>query len=364
MRFGLLGRLELSDEGIAIEIAGAKQRALLAILLLDANRVVSSEALIDALWEQQAPETAAKALQVHVSQLRKLLGPDRVVTRSPGYALRVEEGELDLHEFEALVGRARESPPAEASAILREALALWRGPPLADFASHRFAQSEIARLDEVRLEAVEDRLEAELSLGEHRALVGELDALVGKHPLRERLRGQLMLALYRSGRQAEALESYQHGRNVFVDELGIEPGRSLRELHQQILRQDSRLDLAVAAESTTETSPAFVGRQAERREPVGNTHPDPQQGGGEARKVVTVLFSDVTSSTALGRRARPRVASHSSCPASSRRCRSRCSSATGARSRSSSATQSWRSSAFPCSRGRRAARRTRGSRDA
>ena len=171
MRYGLLGRLELSHDGRAIEVAGAKQRALLAVLLLNANRVVSSDALIEALWEDRAPDTAVKALHVHVSQLRKLLGADRVETRSPGYLLRVEDGELDLDRFEDLVTRARASDPEKAAATFREALALWRGPPLADFASSRFAQTEIARLDESRLRAVEDRIDAELALGGHRGLV-------------------------------------------------------------------------------------------------------------------------------------------------------------------------------------------------
>ena len=268
MRYGILGSLELSEDGRAIEVAGAKQRALLAMLLLNANRVVSSDRLIDALWEEQAPDTAAKALQVHVSQLRKLLGK-RLVTRSPGYVLQLEEGELDLHRFEALVRHARGASPVEASAALREALALWRGPALADFVFDRFAQAEIARLDEMRLEAVEERLEAELATGSHRALTGELEALVGEHPLRERLRGQLMLALYRSGRQADALDAYQKGRRILVEELGIEPGRELRELHQQILRQDWRLDLAVAVELAAETPRgAFVGREPELAELV------------------------------------------------------------------------------------------------
>ena len=269
MRYGILGSLELSDEGRAIKVAGAKQRALLAMLLLNANRAVSSDQLIDALWEEQAPETATKALQVHVSQLRKLLGPGLLATRSPGYVLRVEEGEFDLHQFETLVGRAKETLQAEASAALREALALWRGRPLADFEFDRFAQAEIARLNELRLVAVEDRIEADLALGEHRALIGELEALVGEHPLRERVRGQLMLALYRSGRQAEALESYQGGRSVLVEELGIEPGRSLRDLQQAILRQDRGLDVAAAADSNAETPrSAFVGREAELAELV------------------------------------------------------------------------------------------------
>jgi DNA-binding SARP family transcriptional activator len=264
MRYDILGPLELSENGRHIEVVGAKQRALLAVLLLNANRVVSSERLIDALWEDQVPDTAVKALQVHVSQLRKLLGSTPLATRKPGYVLQVEDGELDLHEFEALVQRARDATAAEASMLLRDALALWRGPPLADFALDRFAQADIARLEEIRLEAVEDQLEAELALGRHRALVGSLEAIVGEHPLRERLRGQLMLALYRSGRQAEALECYQHGRSFLLEELGIDPGRPLRELQQAILRQDRGLDLVTVSEPASETQRSpFVGRTAE-----------------------------------------------------------------------------------------------------
>jgi DNA-binding SARP family transcriptional activator/tetratricopeptide (TPR) repeat protein len=270
MEFRILGRLEVSEPGRAIEIAGSKQRALLAILLVNANRVVSTDRLIDGLWEDEPPETAAKALQVHVSQLRKVLGPGRLVTRSPGYLIQVGEGELDLARFEGLVESARGAAGVAASAALREALRLWRGPPLADFAYERFAQGEIARLEELRLDALESRLDAELGLGWHAALVGELEALVGEHPLRERLRGQLMLALYRSGRQAEALEAYQAARGVLVEELGIEPGRSLRELEKAILQQDLSLELVSAIEEAGEEAEAsrdaFVGRETESEE--------------------------------------------------------------------------------------------------
>jgi DNA-binding SARP family transcriptional activator/class 3 adenylate cyclase len=289
MRYGILGPLELSQEGRAIEVAGAKQRALLAVLLLNANRVVSSDALIEALWEDQPPETAVKALQVHVSQLRKLLGPNRIATLSPGYMLQVEEGELDLHDFEALLHQARDASPADADAALNEALALWRGPPLADFAFVRFAQSEIARLEELRVEATEERIEADLALGRHRALIAEVEALVAQYPLRERMRGQLMLALYRSGRQAEALEAYQGARRTLVEQLGIEPNRVLRELEQAILRQDSTLDVCVEAEPEG-VSPA---REGETPEPSPPAH---------ERKLATVLFADLFGSRDLGAR--------------------------------------------------------------
>src|ERR687888_6442 len=230
MEFRILGLLEVLEDGRQIEIGGQKQRTLLAMLLLHANEVVSTDRLIDALWEEEAPETAQKALQVYVSQLRKVLGKERLETRPPGYRLRVAQDELDLSRFQRL---AEEHP--------REALALWRGQPLSEFAYQRFAQAEIARLEELRLSCLERRIEEDLAQGRHAGLVGELERLVREHPLRERLRAQLMLALYRSGRQAEALEVYQDARRTLTEELGIEPSQELRELQQAILRQDAVL---------------------------------------------------------------------------------------------------------------------------
>jgi len=254
MDFRILGPLEVLEDGRALDLGGQKQRALLAVLLLEANRVVSSGRLIEALWEEEPPDTALKALQVYVSQLRKLLGKERLQTRAPGYCLRVEEGELDVQRFQQLLERGEH----------HEALALWRGPPLAEFVYRRFAQSEIARLEELRLAALEERLEADLAAGRHAELVGELDALAREHPLRQRLRGQLILALYRSGRDAEALEAYQAARRALVEELGIEPRRELRELQQAILKQDPALDLVVRnAPAADPTRGAFVGRERE-----------------------------------------------------------------------------------------------------
>jgi DNA-binding SARP family transcriptional activator len=268
MEFRILGPLEVDDSGRILDLGGQKQRALLAVLLLHANHVVPSSRLIDALWEEEPPETARKALQVYVSQLRKVLGPGILLTRDPGYLLLVEPGTLDLDRFEALAREARGADLPTAAAKLREGLALVRGPPLADFAAERFAQPEIARLEELRLDAIEERIEAELGLGLHTELVGELEALAAEHPLRERLQRQRMLALYRCGRQAEALEAYQAARRALVEELGIDPGRDLRELHLQILNQDPALELEArpAARAVPEAGGAFVGREPELAE--------------------------------------------------------------------------------------------------
>ena len=258
MRYAVLGPLEVSGDGRPIEIAGSKQRALLAMLLLHANEVVSTDRLIEALWGEAPPESAGNGLQVYISHLRKLLGRERLQTQPPGYVLVVADGELDLDTFRRLAAEGR----------FHDALALWRGRPLADFAFERFAQTEIARLEEERLACLEERIEADLSAGRHAGLVGELDALAREHPLRERLCGQLMLALYRSGRQAEALEAYQEARSALVEELGIEPSRQLRELHQAILRQDRALELPradlpdeVLANETARSG--YVGREGE-----------------------------------------------------------------------------------------------------
>ena len=262
MEFRILGPLEVISDGQALDLGGAKQRALLAVLLLHPNQVVSRDRLIDALWEENPPNTAEKALQVHVSKLRKQLGRDRIVTKTPGYAIRVDQDELDIGRFERLVEEGGRQQVAEA-------LALWRGPPLADVAQSRFARQEIGRLEERRLTVLEERIETELALGRRADLIAELEALVAGHPLRERLRALLMLALYRAGRQAEALDVYQDARRALVEELGIEPGRELRELHQTILRQDPALEPTVEAEMEERRNGAasdFVGRGPELAE--------------------------------------------------------------------------------------------------
>ena len=263
MEFRILGPLEVLDDGRRIEVGGAKQRALLAVLLLSANRVVSSDRLIDALWDENPPDGARKTLQVYVSQLRKAIGKDRIETRTPGYAVRVEEHELDLERARSFAARGEHG----------QALAQFRGRPLAEFESERFAAAEAARLEELRVGYLEHRIAADLEAGKHAAVVGELEALVGEFPVRERLRELLMLALYRSGRQAEALQAFQDARRALVDELGIEPTRSLRDLHQAILRQDPELELEPAAAAAREPSaeaaptpaPPIAEHRAERK---------------------------------------------------------------------------------------------------
>jgi predicted ATPase/DNA-binding SARP family transcriptional activator len=270
MELRILGPLEvLGEHGAAVRLGGPRARAVLAQLLLRPNEVVSSDQLIDAVWGEAPPRSAQGSLQVHVHALRKALGPNRIATRAPGYVLRVDEDELDAWRFEQLVAegqrRLEEGDHAAASAALAACLALWRGPALADLAYEPFAQRAAARLEELRLVALETRLEAELGLGRHTALVPELEALVAEHPLHERFRAQLILALYRSNRQADALEAYRAARLALVDGLGLEPGQELRELEQAILRQDPALDAPAAAPGTPRLSPpgALIGRDLE-----------------------------------------------------------------------------------------------------
>jgi DNA-binding SARP family transcriptional activator/DNA-binding beta-propeller fold protein YncE len=240
MEFRILGPLEVREEGRVLRLGGSKQRTLLASLLLHANDVVSRDRLIDELWGASPPDTAPTALQVHVSQLRKALGRDLILTQPPGYLIRVSDGELDLHRFERLVATARGEAPAQAARLLREGLALWRGAPLAEL-DDSFARAERARLEEQRLAALEQRVEAELALGRHAELVPELVGLVREQPPRERLRGQLMLALYRCGRQADALEVYRSGRRLLDEELGLKPDDELQRLEKAILNHDPSL---------------------------------------------------------------------------------------------------------------------------
>ena len=239
VEFAILGPLEARADGEPVALGGPKQRAVLAILLLDAGRVVSLDHLVDALWAGEPPATAVASLQNFVAQLRKALGADVIETRAPGYVVRLESGQLDAARVRSLVDEARASEPVQRARLLDEALALWRGEPLAEFRYETFAREETARLEEFRLTLLEERAEAKLAIGEHADLVTDLDALVRSHPLRERLRAQLMLALYRSGRQAEALEVYREGREILVEQLGLEPSPLLRGVHASILRHET-----------------------------------------------------------------------------------------------------------------------------
>jgi DNA-binding SARP family transcriptional activator len=245
MRVRILGPFHLDDGGRQITIGGVRQRAVLADLLLHANEVVPSEQLLVDLWGEDSPPSAANALQAAVSRLRRMLPPGRLITTGPGYMLRVFPAELDVAQFEQLIYEGRDAlasgaagAAAEAAQLLDQAMMLWRGPPLADFRYEPFAQAEIARLEELQLACLEERNEAHLALGSAGALTAELGRMVTDNPLRERLRGQLMLALYRSGRQTEALEAYREFRSVLAEELGLEPSSALRELEAAILRHD------------------------------------------------------------------------------------------------------------------------------
>src|SRR5690242_15083367 len=252
--FGILGPLEVSRAGRAVPLGGPRQRAVLALLLLEANRVVSMDRLAEDLWAGHPPDGWVTTVQIYVSHLRRALEPDRargaagevLVTRGRGYLLRVDRERLDAARFQDgfTAGRAalEAGRYAEAAGTLRQALGLWRGQVLADLADYAFTRPEAARLEELRLAAVEARIDADLALGRHDALTAELEQLAGEHPMRERLHGQLMLALYRCGRQADALAAYRHVRELLAGELGVDPGEPLRRLHASILAHDQVLD--------------------------------------------------------------------------------------------------------------------------
>jgi DNA-binding SARP family transcriptional activator len=260
--FRVLGPLEVLDSGRPIGLGGLRQRTLLVVLLLRANEAVSRDRLIDDLWGAEAPANAANALAALVVRLRRALPADLLLTAQAGYELRIERDALDLHRFERLVEEGASAlalgEPNRAAELLRSALSLWRGPALVDFAYEAFAQPAAIRLEELRLAALESRIDADLALGRHLELVGELQGLIVEHPVRERLRGQLMLALYRSGRQVEALEQYRDGRQAFVGELGIEPGPALQELERAILQQDPELGGPEPAPSPSQPARAIL----------------------------------------------------------------------------------------------------------
>ena len=275
MEFRVLGPLEVREGDRSVPLGGRKQRALLALLLLNANQVVSLERLIDDLWGENPPETAVATVQVYVSRLRRTLGAGRIETRSPGYLFRLGEGELDLDRFEDLVARGD-------SGSVREALALWRGEPLADFTYEAFAQGPIARISELRMAALERRIDGDLAEGVPTGLIAEIDELVRRNPLRERLRSLQLVALYRAGRQTEALAAYRAARSLLTEELGLEPSEELKRVERQILTHDPALDAAPGAvEHSTEPEPV------------------PEAALEEARKLVTIVCCDVTAETVL-----------------------------------------------------------------
>ena len=301
MEFRVLGVLEALDAGLPVSLGGPKQRSVLAMLLLDANRSVSTDRLVDGLWGDEPPQRAAATLQVYVSNLRKALEPDRspraeptvLLTQAPGYVLAVDPEQVDLFRFERLVSVARSLAShgcvAGAAVLFREALALWREAPLADLANEPFAAFEVPRLEEARIGAIEDRIDAELALGRD-VDVAELEGLVGRYPYRERFRRHLMVALYRSGRQVDALAVYQAARHVLVEELGIEPGRELREIEAAILVQDPELvpdqpaplvaeDVALVLQAVNGIDPDPPRRRVDRR---GGVRRSPSRGGGAA----------------------------------------------------------------------------------
>jgi len=266
--FRILGPLEVEGDDGPVALGGQRQKALLGALLLGAGQVMPTERLVDLLWGEEAPKTATTSLQNSISRLRKELGPDVLQTKPPGYVLRVEPHQIDARRFETQLRDARSAGAEERRELLQRALSLWRGPALAEFAFDDFAQAEIRRLEELRLVAHGERIDADLELGRHGDVIGDLEGLVRDHPLRETFRRQLMLALYRAGRQAEALEVYQDARARFIDELGIEPGPELKRLQAEILRHESGLVVSDAPVPTDEEGEIVKAMLAGRVVPV------------------------------------------------------------------------------------------------
>ena len=298
MEFGILGPLEVRANGVELTLGGPKQRALLALLLLRANSVVARDVLIDALWSEQPPATAAHTLDAYVHRLRKLLaggerGEPRLLTRAPGYVLCVAPDELDVDRFRRLLdegrGALRADEPERAAECLAAALAVWRGPPLADLDPGLSIDVELRRLEDLRLAAVEERIEAELALGRDGALVPELESLLTRFPLRERLREQLMLSLYRAGRQAEALATYRAGRVLLHDELGLEPGPSIRRLEQAILEQDPSLELQARERSVASPAPV-PGALGEAASPGNGSRQTRRRQRRRARRIASAAI--------------------------------------------------------------------------
>ena len=290
MEFRILGPLEVFDTGRAVPLAGSKQRALLALLLLTPNRPVSIDRLVDALWSGDPPATSSNALQYHISQLRKVLGDGAaILTQEPGYVIQLDADQLDLLRFEQLVAEAERADPAGASQMLREALSLWRGDPLAELADDLLIQAEVKRLEAARFAALEGRIDADLALGRAATLIPELEALVRAYPLHERLVGALMRALYGAGRQADALDVYRTTRQTFASELGIEPSPFLRELERAILRQDPELAPTQPSSDGRRSILVLVGDAGRISDLLGIAEP---LAAGSDRELILVRFAD------------------------------------------------------------------------
>lgn len=254
MRFSVLGSIEVTGDTEPLELGGVKQRAILGYLLLHANKVVPTSGLLGAMWDRTPPPTARKMIQNAVSGLRRVLAgrPGDLRTHPPGYQLSVDTSDVDLYRFRALAHDGRraiaDGEPEHGAELLRAGLALWRGPALADLVEAGYRWSEVAAVEDERLSTLEDRLDAELVCGRHREITPELEVLTATEPLRERLCQQFMLALYRSGRQADALRIYRRTREALIDSVGLEPGRELQELQRRILEHDSAIQLTVTGQ--------------------------------------------------------------------------------------------------------------------
>lgn len=268
MEFRILGPLEVRDGERTVELGAAKQRALLGVLLLHANELVSTPRLAEELWGEHPPATAEKLVQGYVHALRKRLGPDVIVTQGPGYRIHVGDHEFDVVAFERLVEEARHAAPREAVELRRRALSLWRGKPLADLVVDGAARAALARLEDLRLNVQLERIDAELELGRHTALVGELESLASDHPYHERAHALLMLALYRSGRQADALATYQSLRRTLDDELGLQPSQELRDLEAAVLQQSESLTWRPPDEPAAAGAPPPDREDDDRASPV------------------------------------------------------------------------------------------------
>jgi DNA-binding SARP family transcriptional activator len=315
MEFRILGPLEVTGPRGLIEIGSSRQRAILALLVLRVGKTVTTDRLIEEVWGDDPPPSAQHALGVHVSGLRRSLGSDRIETQRNGYRLRADGSDVDLQRFEALTSDAEAASSRgdlrTASARYATALALWHGPALGDMALGAAAQAERTRLDELRALALQRRIDADLALGRHAELVPELRRSVGELSLREALHARLMLALYRSGRQADALEAYHQARGVLDRELGVQPGQELEAMQRAVLDHDRSLDLARPADAVARAEAAPTAEPPALHPPAPSTDgPRLDRAGGGARRIVTMLVAEVHGSSSTGEPLDPEVARH------------------------------------------------------